>query len=361
MYNPYNKEFLYIAGPECFYDRGYSLWYSQRQLAEYYGFNVVLPTSTVYKLDNEDLKLNAHEIFDDLIVQVDRTTTIISDLETFRGCEPDGGTIFEIGWVYANGGRCYGYTRDKRNMVFKNQNAKLLDNNIVDEYNKAHPYYQIPFAPSVCASTKIIEGSYEDCLKAFMSDLDEERKYNISKELIGFEEIKINNPDNKTILYISSKNRYAKEDIDYLKNLKDSYEKLGYFVLLPTDFNVITENDDPMHDEILNFNNRLQLINKADIVVADLSPFHGLEPNNDVSFECGYAYGKGKKLIGLIDNTEIMQNKIPSINKCGFDICGNTIENFNYPINLMFACTMPFIEVEENCSAKKVDALIKEL
>ena len=77
----YNNEALYIAGPECFYQNGYELWWAQRKLAEYYGIPVVLPTSTELKLNNSDLRLNAKEIFDDLIFQVGKTTAIIARKE----------------------------------------------------------------------------------------------------------------------------------------------------------------------------------------------------------------------------------------------------------------------------------------
>jgi Nucleoside 2-deoxyribosyltransferase len=97
----YSKEGLYIAGPECFYENGYELWWAQRKLAEYYGIPVVLPTSTPLKLDNSDKRLNAKEIFDDLVVQVKRTTAIIADLDAFRSPEPDCGTVFELGWIHS--------------------------------------------------------------------------------------------------------------------------------------------------------------------------------------------------------------------------------------------------------------------
>ena len=142
----YKNEGLYIAGPECFYQNGYELWWAQRKLAEYYGIPVVLPTSTPLKLDNDDLALNAKEIFDDLIDQVKKTTAIIADLEFFRGSEPDGGTIFEMGWIWQKGGRVYGYTRDKRSMAEKNQAAYLSNGIIIDQDGRELPYSSLPFA-----------------------------------------------------------------------------------------------------------------------------------------------------------------------------------------------------------------------
>lgn len=363
MYNPYNKENLYIAGPECFYNRGYSLWYSQKQLAEYYGFNVALPTSTEYKLDSKDLRENAKEIFRDLIDQVEKTTTIIADLEFFRGCEPDSGTIFEIGWIYSKGGKCYGYTRDLRNMVVKSQNAKLINNKIVDENEKLYPYYNLPFCSSICASTKLVEGNFENCLKTLMQDINEERRISPIKRVeANINQIDCNHIEKvekgKTI-YISSLNRYDESSIAYFEKLKSKYEELGYKAISPLDNYIESKNEDPLFDAVVNFHNRLQLIDQCDYVVATLDGFHGLETNNDVSFECGYAYGKGKKLIGVLEDTRIMRDKIPSLDNNGLDICDNVIENFDYPINLMFACSMQIIKGNELNSVDKVIKLME--
>ena len=359
MYNPYKKESLYIAGPECFYNRGYSLWYSQKQLAEYYGFNVALPTSTNYKLDSKDLRENAQEIFRDLIDQVEKTTTIIADLEFFRGCEPDSGTIFEIGWIYSKGGKCYGYTRDIRNMVVKNQKAKLKDNKVVDGGEKLHPYYNLPFCPSLCASTKLVEGNFESCLKTLMQDINEERRLSPFKNVEDKREIvECVSEKKEKIVYLASPNRYDESSKEYFDQLKSKYEKMGYKAISPLDNYIESDNEDPYFDTVVNFHNRLKLIDNCDYVVASLDGFHGLETNNDVSFECGYAYGKGKKLIGVLQDARTMREKIPSLDNTGYDFCDNVIENFDYPINLMFACSMEIIEGSE---LNLVDNIIKKL
>jgi len=53
-----------------------------------------------------------------------------------------------------------------------------------------------------------------------------------------------------------------------------------------------------------------------------------------------------------------MREKIPSLDNTGYDFCDNVIENFDYPINLMFACSMEIIEGSE---LNLVDNIIKKL
>ncbi len=117
-YQFFEKEAIYIAGPECFYTQGFSMLDAMRRRAESLGFQVTLPNDHPLDMTNEDLQKRADSIFADLKVSMNNSTVIMSDLEAFRGPEPDSGTVFEIGMAYA-GIRSYGYTRDKRSMAAK--------------------------------------------------------------------------------------------------------------------------------------------------------------------------------------------------------------------------------------------------
>lgn len=347
MFEPYGKEGLYIAGPECFYGRGYELWWAQRKLAEYHGVPVVLPTSTELKLDATDPKLNAKEIFDDLIVQVARTTSIIADLEFFRGCEPDGGTVFELGWVWAKKGRLYGYSRDLRPMSVKNQNARLEDGVLLDQNGWRHPYGDLPFCPSLVGSTRLVEGDFADALKVYLMDLDEERKGNSMNRALSMRSIIIAGAG--PVVYLSGPERYSPDALRFYKDAKELCGKLGYSAVCPLDEveeMPAPDTEDPYTLAAWRFRKSMALLAASDIVVANLADFHGWEPNNDVSFECGVAYGLGKRCVGYMPDTSIMRRRIPHYGeeKGNLDWCGNAVENFDHPINLMFACSMPIFE-----------------
>ena len=233
MFDPYKDVGLYIAGPECFYTRGYDLWWAQRRLAEYHGFRVVLPTDTSLKLDYPDLRLNAKEIFEDLKVRVKRTSAIIADLEFFRGCEPDGGTLFEIGMIYAKHGRCYGYTRDIRPMVHKNQGARLRDGVVVDQAGWSHPYGELPFCPSLIGSTKIVEGGFEDCLQTMMRDIDEERKNRGRRVVVESPADVLSRPHSKPLVFLSGPQRYSPDAVAYYADAKGNAHRRVWMRSVP--------------------------------------------------------------------------------------------------------------------------------
>ena len=349
MFDPYRHEGLYIAGPECFYARGYDLWWAQRKLAEYYGFTVVLPTDTSLKLDHPDLRLNAKEIFEDLKVQVRSTTAIIADLEFFRGCEPDGGTVFEIGMIYAKHGRCYGYTRDIRPMAHKNQSARLRDGVIVDQAGWEHPYGDLPFCPSVIGSTKIVEGGFEDCLRTMMRDIDEERKDLGRRVFVERKADPPSGPNPRPLVFLSGPQRYSPTAEAYYADAKARCASRGLDAICPlddVDGLPRIESEDPYVSAAGQLDRNQTMVRQCDAILADLSYFHGFEPNGDVSFECGMAFQLGKKLIGYMPDTRTMRERIPhyGADREYKDICGNNVENFDYPINLMFACSMEILE-----------------
>ena len=102
------------------------MWNSYRKEAEFYGFTVTMPNDN--KLVEEGEKVTQSEmssrIFKNCVWGITGVDGILVNLETYRGSEPDGGSIYELGMAYAVGARCYGYTRDKRTVGVKYQAAR---------------------------------------------------------------------------------------------------------------------------------------------------------------------------------------------------------------------------------------------
>ena len=342
MRNPYRHEGLYIAGPECFYSEGYTLWWAQRKLAEYRGIPVVLPTSTALKLDHEDKRKNAKEIFDDLIVQVSRTTAIIADLDTFRGNEPDGGTIFELGWMYAKGSRLYGYSRDCRPIAVKQVGTSWKQGILRDSRGAVIPYPGLPFCPSVMASTKLVEGDFKSALDLFRIDLDETRK-GIRKEVTDILFIR---HEAMPRLYVASQDRNQDDARQKYQAMRQAAETKGYELVTPND-EVYGLPKPDTDDELMlaswDFRRRMALLKSSDIIIADLSNHAGgWEPDNDISFECGAAYGWGKQCYAYTSDARNMRDRIP--NADGLDWSGFIVEDFDLPINLMFGVSFRIVQ-----------------
>lgn len=343
-------EALYIAGPECFYTYGYDMLAAMKARAEALGFSVTLPNNDPLDMENPDLQKRADSIFANLEKVMLDTTAIVADLEAYRGAEPDSGTIYEIGMAYAKGAKCYGYTRDKRSFAAKNLNARLRDGKATDEFGNHEFYGQLPFAPSIIGSTKIVEGGFEDCLQMMILDKEEEWKFKARRGYyVDYASSRTEKAGEKPLVYLAGTGRYQENAGELFGKMKEICEKYGMQAFSPIDWAagvepVKTENPYVWAENL--FDNFQQHVRNCDVIIADLNNYRGYEVNNDVGFECGMGFQLGKKLYGYMDDASPMIERIPHLGaeREFRDHTGSNVENFNYPCNLMFSCSMKIFE-----------------
>lgn len=346
----FEQEKIYIAGPECFYTGGYDALDYMKRRAECLGFGVTLPNSHPLDLENEDLRKRADSIFADLEVVMNDSTAIIADLEAYRGSEADSGTVYEIGMAYARGLRCYGYTRDKRTLAWKDQSYVLRDGVVYDEAGRPAPYKDLPFSPCVIGSTKIVEGDFDDCLKMMMTDIEEECKEKAKRGMSVDDSSHVTVKDKKRpLVYLADTNRYDEDGVKRYRKMKEICERHGLDAVSPLDQAPGVEKietDNPYTRAANQFDNYQQHVRNCDIVIADLNDYRGYECSNDVAFECGMGFQLGKKLFGYVDDARPLIERIPHLGEEAEyrDMTGANVENFNYPMNLMFSCSMEIFE-----------------
>lgn len=344
------KEALYIAGPECFYTYGYDALAAMKARAMALGFGVTLPNTDPLDLDNPDLQKRADSIFQNLKEVMLNTTAIVADLEAYRGAEPDSGTIYEIGMAYAKGAKCYGYTRDKRSFGTKNINSYLKNGQVTDELGNCEMYQTLPFSPAIIGSTKIIEGDFDDCLKMIITDLEEAQKESAKRaEYTDHSADRAVVKKEKPIVYLSGVERYRKDAEEIFRKRKQICEQYGFEVYTPMEWAKGVkeiETDSPYIWAYNKFDNYQQHVRNCDIIIADLNDYRGCEVCNEVGFECGMAFQLGKKLYGYQDNTSSLVEKLPHLGeeKEFRDHTGSNVENFGYPVNLMFGSSMTIFE-----------------
>ena len=349
-------EHIYIAGPLCFYPDGNKMWTSFRLEAEFYGFDVTLPNDS--KLVGPDEKPTKEEmsakIFKNCADSMAKTNGIIVNLETYRGSEPDGGSVYELGMAYALGAKCYGFTRDKRRVGVKYQAAKynpdLSGATDIFGDNIGHP--ELPFSVDLIGAMKIVEGSFRDCLKVYMTDIEEESKQKAMRG-IRFEEdepCETLKKGEKPVVFLSD---FHRDDIDAAVKYAEKkavLEKYGFEAIVPTDDAPGVENietDDPYAKAYNLFDRYQQHVRNCDIILSDLNDYRGgYEPASDVAFEAGMAFELDKKRYAFMDNIGPMIDRIPNGGEeNGFrDFNGMNVENFNAPVNLMFGASFKLLD-----------------
>lgn len=347
QYMSYAGETLYIASPACFYHDGYTLWEAWRGLAEYHGIRVLMPTRNALDLTHEDLRLNANAIFDNCALAMNECTAIIADLEAFRGTEPDGGTLFELGMAYARGLRAYGFTRDRRPMIHKVRTAELRGERVVDASGRPLAYGDIPFCPSLMGTAKIIEGRFEDALQLWQIELDEAKR-TLAWPTAAKPAAPSPQADVKAV-FLFSPRVYEENAQAWFDACRERFASLGLRLVSPLDpvkDEPVCQSEDPLVRALHLFERWQRQVRACNGLVVDLNDFNGYEPSGDAAILSGMAWQLGKPCVGFMADTRCMQRRIPHFgpDRDNKDQFGNNVENFNYPINLMFSGAMPIIQ-----------------
>lgn len=343
-YDPiYQQEAVYLAGPQCFYTNGYAQWFSMASQLEMLGCRVTMPTRKELPLGHADKRKDADAIFANCVQSLRQSTSLIIDLEFFRGPDVDGGSLFELGMAYARGCRCYGFTRDLREMRFKYQGAVQRGQQVFDRKGRLLPYADLPFSPNIVGSCKIAEGQFDRAVEMLMQDIMQDRLYGRYPQSPQTPVLPPRLSDVPTV-YLAGPERWCGDSAEQYAGMKALCRAHGLEALTPLD--AADRTGDRYAAAYRTFQANCAHVAQCDAVLVNLNDFHGWEPEGDTAFECGFAYYLGKRLYGYLDNAGRMIDRVPHFGaeKEYRDYCGCNVENFNYPINLMFASAMPIIQ-----------------
>ncbi len=142
-------------------------------------------------------------------------------------------------------------------------------------------------------------------------------------------------------IYIAGPDVFQRNSIAIGERYTKLCIKYGFEGHYPLD-NVIDFNQPKKKVALDIFKANEKLIDECDIVVANLNSFRGKEADSGTVWECGYAYAKGKKVYGYMNSTSAYIEQFSSKKESDgmfWDEDDRFIEDFDYPINLMIACS----------------------
>ena len=151
-------------------------------------------------------------------------------------------------------------------------------------------------------------------------------------------------------VYLAGPDLFHPGYLELVERLTALCDKLSLVPLAPGDAPQKTA------EEIVAAN--LDMIRGADIVVANLNPFRGAEPDSGKVFECGFAHGLGKPVLGyLSDHRDELakardrSDRPPPVSN--IDGEGVVVEDFGQPLNIMLSLTVHklYFTVEEALEA----------
>jgi nucleoside 2-deoxyribosyltransferase len=142
-------------------------------------------------------------------------------------------------------------------------------------------------------------------------------------------------------IYLAGPDVFRPDALAWGKSLKAMCREFGFEGRFPLD------NDAPdglsgraLADWIYAAN--IALIRQCDLVMANLEPFRGYEPDSGTAFEVGFAAALGMPVWGYHAPTGSILDQVP--NTAGIDAAGLQVEDFGMSRNLMLACAATIVE-----------------
>jgi nucleoside 2-deoxyribosyltransferase len=137
---------------------------------------------------------------------------------------------------------------------------------------------------------------------------------------------------NKTYnIYLAGPNVFKKDAIQDLNNMKEISKKYNQIGNAPIDNEVDFETND-VATKI--FQGNVDMMDKCDVIIANLEPFRGPNVDDGTAFEIGYGFAKGMLIYGYMTHHDKELKDITS-SIYGKDEKFPHVENFKYPRNLM--------------------------
>lgn len=145
-------------------------------------------------------------------------------------------------------------------------------------------------------------------------------------------------------IYLAGPDVFRPDALAWAEQARVLIEAAGHRTLLPLD------NEETTAAGIYRAN--LALIATADVILANLDPFRGAEPDSGTAFEVGYALALGKTVIGYVTDARAQVDKLAartggSLSRRDgrfIDADGWSVENFGLPLNLMLAVPCRIVE-----------------
>lgn len=108
---------LYLAGPDVFFNDAAAHYAAKRQLCQSFGFTALTPLdSDPQNWQHLPVAEQARSIYQANITLMQQADVILANLTPWQGVSADVGTVFELGFMRAQGKPCFAYSNDGRNL-----------------------------------------------------------------------------------------------------------------------------------------------------------------------------------------------------------------------------------------------------
>jgi len=161
---------IFISGFDIFHKEAYFICHNQKQICIKYGFEPIHPFDK--ELSNNDLPQDdfIQNIVDKNLEDINKSDIIIANLNSFRGAEPDSGTVFECGYGFAKSKIVIGYKSKLKSYIEEYIDELKLEPIFEDNLRYDHKGFLIDtfsnnFNIMLEKNIIIVEGDFNDAVK----------------------------------------------------------------------------------------------------------------------------------------------------------------------------------------------------
>jgi nucleoside 2-deoxyribosyltransferase len=151
-------------------------------------------------------------------------------------------------------------------------------------------------------------------------------------------------------IYLAGPDVFERDAIAQGERLKAYCKKYGFIGLFPLD-KEIEQHGTPYAIAKRIREANIALIEECDVVLANLNPFRGLEPDSGTVYEVGYATALKKKVYAYAEDHRPMIERIKEQQELGESATqckdGKVIEDFGFTLNLMMLDILIAKNIEE--------------
>ena len=233
---------------------------------------------------------------------MEKCDVVVADLRKWEAGEPEPGVVFDLGIGYGKRKRLYGFVSDARDQIHRYPYAYFDGHrSIMDQYGLRYAtawsignlMYSVP--------TKIVEGGVEQCLKTLWYDQIErlkERGQRIRpQEDLRFQ--KRRSPKDGHLAYLAGYECFYENEELLGEVMICLCRESGFDAEFPTRHMeglkelTLEEQMDVVVSMGATFDKNQYKILLSDIIIANMNPYHGLQPDLGTVFELGMAAGLG--------------------------------------------------------------------
>ncbi|NJR66126.1 MAG: nucleoside 2-deoxyribosyltransferase [Leptolyngbyaceae cyanobacterium CRU_2_3] len=135
-------------------------------------------------------------------------------------------------------------------------------------------------------------------------------------------------------IYLAGPDVFLPEPLKAAKAKQDICAKYGFEGLFPFDQELDFSTLSLFEAGMAIYRSNVILMDRCDLIVANMTPFRGPSMDVGTAFEMGYMAAKGKPVFGYSNEGRLYVDRVPAVTP-GWDQQGQSIEPFEMHDNLM--------------------------